>query len=75
MVLSLTKKKEKYKLTLCKENGKEENFDYVTFINILYEEKQEIEIKCDENITEEEKNQINSMIKDITDIIKRERNV
>lgn len=73
MILSLTKNKEKYKLTICKENGKEENFEYVTFINMLYEEKQEIKIKYDDNITEEEKNQINKMIKEINEIIEKER--
>ena len=65
MKLVLEKGKGQYKLSIIKDDGKKEKFDYIKFINILYEGTELEDIQYDENITQEEKSQIDKMIEDI----------
>lgn len=71
MKLALEKEKEQYKLTIIKGDGKKEKFDYIKFINILYEGENIDEVKYDENISGEEKEQINKMMDDIKKAVKQ----
>lgn len=70
MKLVLEKGKGQYKLSIIKDDGKKEKFDYIKFINILYEGTELEDIQYDENITQEEKSQIDKMIEDIKNVIK-----
>lgn len=69
MKLVLEKGKGQYKLSIIKDDGKKEKFDYIKFINILYEGTELEDIQYDENITQEEKSQIDKMIEDIKNVI------
>lgn len=71
MKLALEKGREQYKLTIIKDDGKKEKFDYIKFVNILYEGNDIEEIQYDENISEEERNQIDKMIDDIKKAVKQ----
>lgn len=70
MKLDLEKVKGQYKLSIIKDDGKKEKFDYIKFINILYEGTELEEVQYDEKITQEEKCQIDKMIEDIKNVTK-----
>ncbi len=70
MKLDLEKVKGQYKLSIIKDDGKKEKFDYIKFINILYEGTELEEVQYDEKITQEEKCQIDKMIEDIKNVAK-----
>lgn len=70
MKLDLEKIKGQYKLSIIKDDGKKEKFDYIKFINILYEGTELEEMQYDEEITQEERCQIDKMIEDIKNVVK-----
>lgn len=70
MKLSLEKSKEQYKLSFVKNDGKKEKFDYIRFINLLFNGEDLDDVQYDKKITEDEKNQINKMIEEIRNIVK-----
>lgn len=70
MKLNLEKVKGQYKLSIINDDGKKEKFDYIKFINILYEGTKLEDVQYDEEITEEEKSQIDKMIEDIKNVVK-----
>lgn len=70
MKLNLEKVKGQYKLSIINDDGKKEKFDYIKFINILYEGTELEDVQYDEEITEEEKSQIDKMIDDIKNVVK-----
>ncbi len=65
MQLSIDKIKDQYKLNIIKEDGNKEKFEYIKFINMIYEGEKVEKINYGNNITEEEKEQIQKMINDI----------
>lgn len=65
MQLSIDKIKDQYKLNTIKEDGNKEKFEYIKFINMIYEGEKVEKINYGNNITEEEKKQIQKMINDI----------
>lgn len=71
MKLELEKSKDQYKLYIIRNDGKKEKFDYIKFINLLYEGNNIDEINYNENISDEEKEQINKMIEDIKRIVEQ----
>ena len=71
MQLSIDKIKDQYKLNIIKEDGNKEKFEYIKFINMIYEGEKEEKINYGNNITEEEKEQIQKMINDINAEIKK----
>lgn len=71
MKLSLNKSNDQYKLFIEKNDGKKEKFDYIKFINMLYDGDNIEKINYDSNITQEEREQIDKMIDDIDKIIKK----
>lgn len=56
--------------SIIKDDGKKEKFDYIKFINILYEGNELEDVQYDEEITEEERSQIDKMIEDIKNVVK-----
>ncbi len=70
MKLNLEKVKGQYKLSIINDDGKKEKFDYIKFINILYEGTELEDVQYDEEIKEEEKSQIDKMIEDIKNVVK-----
>ncbi len=70
MKLDLEKVNGQYKLSIIKDDGKKEKFDYIKFINILYEGTELEDMQYDEKITQEEKSQIDKMIEDIKSVVK-----
>ena len=73
MKLSLKKLKEQYKLLIENDEGKQEKFDYIKFINMLYDGESVENIEYDDNISQEEKEQINKMIEEIKEIVRGEK--
>ena len=71
MQLSIDKIKDQYKLNIIKEDGNKEKFEYIKFINMIYEGEKTKKINYGNNITEEEKEQIQKMINDINAEIKK----
>lgn len=71
MKLELEKSKDQYKLYIIRNDGKKEKFDYIKFINLLYEGNNIDEINYNENISDEEKKQINKMIEDIKRVVEQ----
>ena len=71
MKLELEKSKDQYKLSIIRDDGKKEKFDYIKFINLLYEGNNIDEINYNENISDEEKKQINKMIEDIKRVVEQ----
>lgn len=71
MKLELEKSKDQYKLSIIRDDGKKEKFDYIKFINLLYEGNNIDEIKYNENILDEEKKQIDKMIEDIKKVVEQ----
>lgn len=71
MKLELEKSKDQYKLSIIRNDGKKEKFDYIKFINLLYEGNNIDEIKYNENILDEEKKQIDKMIEDIKKVVEQ----
>jgi hypothetical protein len=65
MQLNIDKIKDQYKLNIIKEDGNKEKFEYIKFINMIYEGEKVENINYGNNITEEEKEQIQKMINDI----------
>lgn len=72
MKLSLKKLKDQYKLLIENDEGKQEKFDYIKFINMLYDGESVENIEYDDNISQEEKEQINKMIEEIKEIVRGE---
>lgn len=70
MKLNLEKVKGQYKLSIINDDSKKEKFDYIKFINILYEGTELEDVQYDEEIAEEEKSQIDKMIDDIKNVVK-----
>lgn len=70
MKLYLEKVNGQYKLSIIKDDGKKEKFDYIKFINILYEGNELEEVKYGDKITQEEKSQIDKMLEDIKNVVK-----
>lgn len=71
MQLSIDKIKDQYKLNIIKEDGNKEKFEYIKLINMIYEGEKVEKINYGNNITEEEKEQIQKMINDINAEIKK----
>lgn len=71
MQLNLDKIKDQYKLNIIKEDGKKEKFEYIKFINMIYEGEKIENINYGDKITEEEKAQIQKMITDINTEIEK----
>ena len=71
MKLELEKSKDQYKLSIMRNDVKKEKFDYIKFINLLYEGNNIDEIKYNENILDEEKKQIDKMIEDIKKVVEQ----
>lgn len=71
MKLELEKSKDQYKLSIIRDDEKKEKFDYIKFINLLYEGNNIDEINYNENISDEEKKQINKMIEDIKRVVEQ----
>lgn len=65
MQLNIDKIKDQYKLNIIKEDGNKEKFEYIKFINMIYEGEKVENINYGNKITEEEKEQIQKMINDI----------
>jgi hypothetical protein len=70
MKLYLEKVNGQYKLSIIKDDGKKEKFDYIKFINILYEGNELEEVQYGDKITQEEKSQIDKMLEDIKNVVK-----
>lgn len=73
MQLNLEKNKGIYELNIINENGKKEKFDYIKFINMLYEGNKVENIKYGQDITKEEQEQIQSMIDKIDVVVNKEK--
>ena len=56
--------------SIIKDDDEKEKFDYIKFINILYEGNELEDVQYDEEITEEERSQIDKMIEDIKNVVK-----
>ena len=65
MNIILKKSKEQYKVYIEKD-GKQEKFDYIRFINMLYNGENIEEIIYDGNTSQEERQQIDKMVNEIT---------
>lgn len=72
MKLNLKKTKDQYKVLIEKNGEKPEKFEYVEFINLLYAGEEIEEIIYDDNISQEEREQLDKMINDINTIVKGE---
>lgn len=72
MKLNLKKTKDQYKVLIEKNGEKPEKFEYIKFINLLYAGEEIEEVAYDENISQEERNQLDKMINDINTIVKGE---
>ena len=70
MQLKLEKNKGEYKLNIIKKDNKKEKFEYIKFINMLYEGDKVDKITYDAEITKDEQNQIDEMIKQINEAVK-----
>ena len=70
MQLKLEKNKGEYKLNIIKKDNKKEKFEYIKFINMLYEGDKVDKITYGAEITKDEQNQIDEMIKQINEVVK-----
>ena len=70
MQLKLEKNKGEYKLNIIKKDNKKEKFEYIKFINMLYEGDKVDKITYGVEITKDEQNQIDEMIKQINEVVK-----
>ena len=73
MDLNLEKNKDEYQLHIIKDNGKKEKFDYIKFINMLYEGNKVENVKYGQDITKEEQDQIKIMIDKISEVVDKEK--
>lgn len=70
MNISLKKSKDQYKVYIEKD-GKQEKFDYIRFINMLYNGEDIEEIIYDGNTSQEEQQQIDKMVNEIREIVRK----
>ena len=73
MQLSLEKCKGQYKLYIIKADKKKEKFDYIKFINMIYEGNKVEHINYGQDITQDEREQVKIMLDQIDEVINKEK--